>query len=54
MEAINIKNLEIIRDLQAKVEALEKDKCETLKQTKQTQAETLSELICNNCDYKAF
>ena len=54
MEAINIKNLEIIRDLQAKVEALEKEKCETLKQTKQTQAETVSELICNYCDYKAF
>ena len=54
MEAINIKNLETIRDLQAKVEALEKEKCETLEQTKQTQAETVSELICNDCDYKAF
>ena len=29
---------------------------ETLKQTNQTQAETetVSELICNDCDYKAF
>ena len=33
---------------------MEKEKCETLKQTKQTQAETVSELICNNCDYKVF
>ena len=32
----------------------EKEKCETLKQTKQTQAETVSELICNDCDYKVF
>ena len=40
--------------MQAKVEALEKEKFETLKQTKQTQAETVSELICNDCDYKAF
>ena len=51
LEAINFKNLETIRDLQAKVEALEKEKFETLKQT---QAETVSELICNDCDYKAF
>ena len=29
MEAINIKNLDTIRDLQAKVEALEEEKCET-------------------------
>ena len=29
LEAINFKNLETIRDLQAKVEALEKEKCET-------------------------
>ena len=42
LEAINFKNLETIRDLQAKVEALEKEKCETLRQTKQTQAETVS------------
>ena len=41
-------------DLQAKVEALEKEKCETLKQTNQRQPETVSELICNDCDYKAF
>ena len=51
LEAIKLKNLETIRDLQAKVEALEKEKFETLKQTKQTQAETVS---CNDCDYKAF
>ena len=51
MEAISFKNLETIRDLQAKVEVLEKEKCETLKQT---QAETVSELICNDYDYKAF
>ena len=38
LEAINLKNLETIRDLQAKVEALDKEKCEILKQTKQTQA----------------
>ena len=42
LQAINFKNLETIRDLQAKVEALEKEKCETLRQTKQTQAETVS------------
>ena len=48
------KKIRDIRDLQTKVEALEKEKCETLKQTKQTQAETVSELICNDCDYKAF
>ena len=54
LEAINFKNLETIRDLQVKVEALEKEKCETLKRTNQTQAETVSELICNDCDYKAF
>ena len=48
LEAINLKNLETIRDLQANVEALEKEKCETLKQIKQTQAETVSELICND------
>ena len=38
----NFNNLETIRDLQAKVEALEKEKCETVRQTKQTQAETVS------------
>ena len=54
LEASNFKNLETIRDLQAKVEALEKEKCETLKQTNQRQPETVSELICNDCDYKAF
>ena len=27
---------------------------ETLKQTNQTQAESVSELICNYCDYEAF
>ena len=32
----------------------EKEKCETLKQTKQTQAETVSELIGNDWIYKAF
>ena len=48
LEAINFKNLETIRDLQVKVEALEKEKCETLKRTNQTQAETVSELICND------
>ena len=42
LQAINFKNLETIRDLQAKVEALKKEKCETLRQTKQTQAETVS------------
>ena len=42
LEAINFKNSETIRDLQAKVEALEKEKCETLRQSKQTQAETVS------------
>ena len=30
----NFNNLETIRDLQAKVEALEKEKCEIIKQTK--------------------
>ena len=30
---------------------MEKEKCETLKQAKQTQAETVS---CNNCDNKVF
>ena len=42
LEAINFKHLRTIRDLQAKVEALENEKCETLRQTKQTQAETVS------------
>ena len=54
LEAIKLKKSKTIRDLRAKVEALEKENFETLKQTKQTQAETLSELICNDCDYKAF
>ena len=27
---------------------------ETLKQTNQTQAETVPELICDDCDHKAF
>ena len=42
LQAINFKNLETIMHLQAKLEALEKEKCETLRQTKQTQAETVS------------
>ena len=45
LEAINSKNLETIRDLEAKVVALEKEKCDTLKQT--------SELVCRDCDYKS-
>ena len=51
LEAINSKNLETIRDLQAKVVALEKEKCDTLKQT---QNGIISELVCRDCDYKAY
>ena len=50
-EAINSKNLDTIRDLQGKIVALEKEKCETLKQT---QNEIIYELVCSDCDYKAF
>ena len=54
LETIHFKSLETISDLQTKVQALKKEKCEMLKQTKQTQAETVYELICNDCGYKVF
>ena len=47
LEVINFKYLETIRDLQAKVEALEKE-------TVKPEPEPVSEVNCNDCDYKAF